>query len=415
MLKKIKTALLLFYPVFVRQLRMIIHDQGLIIFFLFLPFVYPVLYSLIYNPELVRDVSVVVIDHDRTAASRDFTRSFDATQGARVVGYAADITEARRAMNSHQCYGILEIPQGYGRKLGSGQQAPVVLYCEMSLLLRYRSLLVSATDVQLALGAQIQAQEINSTIPLGASFNVGDPMPVENINMGDITGGFDSFIMPAVIIFILHQCIVLSVGMMGGAYRERPELYFLNPFTKKHPIFLSMLARVLVVIFIMFVPMCFLIHYVPLIFAFPMAGNVWQIFAFLLPMVIACCFLGDCLQSIVRQREDIFVIWVATSLMLLFLSGITWPRFAMNDFWKALGDLFPATFAAQGFVRISSNGATLSQVSDCYVILWLQAAAYCLLAYFIQRFSVVPDVRDALRKRAVIQRYRRTLPSQKPS
>ena len=67
MLKKIKTALLLFYQVFVRQLRMIIHDQGLIIFFLFLPFVYPVLYSLIYNPELVRDVSVVVIDHDRTA------------------------------------------------------------------------------------------------------------------------------------------------------------------------------------------------------------------------------------------------------------------------------------------------------------------------------------------------------------
>lgn len=404
MFKSIASALRLFYDVYVRQFRTIIHDGGLVIFFLFLPLAYPVIYSLIYNPELVRDVKVVVVDHDRTPESRKLVQRFDATQGVSVLGYAADLGEGRRAMNSHHCYGIMEIPAGYGRKLGQGAKSPVVLYCEMSLLLRYRAMLISATETQLALGAEIQAQEIDNAVPMGASFRIGDPMPIENIDIGVTQGGFDSFIMIGVLVFILHQCIVLSVAMMGGAYRERPELFYMNPFARPRPVLLSMLARVLVVMTIIVGPICFLIHYVPLMFAFPMAGNPFQIFAFLLPMVIACCFLGECVQALVRQREDVFVIWVATSLMLVFLSGLTWPRFAMSGFWKAVGDLFPATWGMEGFVRMNTDGATLNQVADCYYALWIQAVAYGLLAYLTQRFSVVPDVKRGLIKRALIQR-----------
>lgn len=114
--------------------------------------------------------------------------------------------------------------------------------------------------------------------------------------------------------------------------------------------------------------------------------------------------LGECVQALVRQREDVFVIWVATSLMLVFLSGLTWPRFAMSGFWKAVGDLFPATWGMEGFVRMNTDGATLNQVADCYGALWIQAVAYGLLAYLAQRFSVVPDVKRGLIKRALIQR-----------
>ena len=114
--------------------------------------------------------------------------------------------------------------------------------------------------------------------------------------------------------------------------------------------------------------------------------------------------MGDCLQSIVRQREDIFIIWVATSLMLVFLSGLTWPRFAMNDFWLFVGDLFPATWGMQGFVRMNTNGATLGQVSNDYAMLWILCGAYGVLAYILQRWSVIPDVRRALRKRELVLR-----------
>ena len=101
------------FKVYCHEFKIVIRDPGIIIFFLFLPLAYPVIYSLIYNPELVRNVAVVVVDNDRSDISRELVRNFDATQEAWVKGYAADLHEARRAMDQHDCYAILEIPEGF--------------------------------------------------------------------------------------------------------------------------------------------------------------------------------------------------------------------------------------------------------------------------------------------------------------
>lgn len=389
----LKVRILLFIKVFVRHFKFIITDQGLVLFFMFLPLVYPVIYSLIYNPELVRDIEVVVVDNDRTAASRDLTRKFDATQEIKVTGYAASLSEGRRAMNEHKCYAIIEIPSGYDRTMGRGQSAPVIMYCDMSLMLRYRSLLVGATNVQSAVSTEIQAAEVSAVVPDGASYMVGDPMPIASIAMGNIESGFDSFIMPGVIIFILHQCIILAVGMMGGTMRDRPQLYGFNPLLRRPPLLTAQIANALCCIIIMAAPTAYIVHYVPLMFSFPMAGSIWEIMAFLLPMIIAAVFLGDCVQGLCRQREDIFIVWVVTSVLLLFLSGLTWPRSAMSPFWRLVGDLIPATWGMEGFIKMNANGASLAQVSRAYIMEWVLCIGYGILAYCVRRFVTLRAVR----------------------
>ena len=144
---KIKTWIGGLYRVYVHEFSLVLHDGGMLLFFTFLPLVYPVLYSLIYNPELVKDVPIVVVDNDRTPLSREMTRKIDACDEAWVRGYAADLNEARDAMAREKCFGILEIPEGMERKIGNGETAPAVLYCDMRLLLRYKSLLVATTEV----------------------------------------------------------------------------------------------------------------------------------------------------------------------------------------------------------------------------------------------------------------------------
>ena len=49
-------------------------------------------------------------------SAASWLRNIDACREARVIGYAADLNEARHAMNSHKCYAILEIPEGFGKK-----------------------------------------------------------------------------------------------------------------------------------------------------------------------------------------------------------------------------------------------------------------------------------------------------------
>ena len=390
-MKQLKSYISQIFKVYGKEFRLIFHDPGVILFFAFLPLAYPVIYSLIYNPEVVRNVKTVVVDHDRSASSRELVRKFDATQEARVTGYAADMSEAKRAMHSHDCYAILEIPEGFGKKIGRGEQAQAVLYSDMSLLLRYRGLVMASTNVAMDMGARIREEKINATIPAVSGYLHGDPLPIIGVSMGNTQSGFDSFIMPAVLVLILHQCIVLAVGMMGGAMHETPHMVGYNPWNESSSVICTLIGKTLAYYMILVVPVIFLIHYVPMIFSFPMAGDILEIMAFLLPMSLACIFLGFCIQALIRERETIFLVWVVSSVFFLFLSGITWPRYAMHGPWLWLSNILPATWGVEGFVKINTNGAVISQVGDCYTMLWILAGVYFLLATTAHKFAIRPE------------------------
>lgn len=392
----IRNLLRQLFHVFRHEFYLTFHDGGILLFFLFLPLIYPILYSLIYNPEVVRDVKMVVVDHDRTSESRELVRRLDSTQEAYVIGYAADLDEARRAMDSHHCYAILEIPEGFSRHIGRLEPANAMMYYEMSLLLRYRGFLVATTNVAMDMGAEITTRRVEESVPLAETVAQGDMMGIGNISMGNIENGFDSFIMPGIVILILHQCLILAACMAGGAKREDPHLIGYRPVNEMPSVSMTMIGQMLCYITIIFVPAIFLYHYVPMIFRFPMAGNPFEQLVFLLPMVIASLSLGFVVQGFVAQRESVFIVWVVTSVMFLFLSGLTWPRYAMPGFWKVLSDLVPATWGIEGFIRMNTNGASLAQVREPYIYLWILAAGYFAVAYCVHRWVIRPKLRPEL-------------------
>ncbi|MCH5214339.1 MAG: ABC transporter permease [Muribaculaceae bacterium] len=397
MMKRLRYKLRQLFVVYRHEFYLTFHDGGILLFFTFLPFIYPVLYSLIYNPEVVRDVKMVVVDHDMTASSRELVRRMDATQETRIIGYAADLNEGRRAMDSHACYAILEIPEGFERNIGNLETGNAVMYCEMSLLLRYRGFLVAATNVAMDMGAEITTERIDELAPLAETLAPGDMMPIGNVSLGNIENGFDSFIMPGIVILILHQCLILATCMAGGAKREDPRLIGYRPINEMPSVLMTMLGQMLCYMTIIYVPSIFLYHYVPMIFRFPVAGDPFAEMAFILPMVLAALSLGFIIQGFVAQRESVFVFWVITSVMFLFLSGLTWPRFAMPGFWKFVSDLIPATWGMEGFIRMNTNGSTLAQVRDPYIYLWIQAVVYFAIAYCVHRWVIRPKLRPFLK------------------
>lgn len=392
MLKKIKQGFRNFFMVWCHEFKLVFHDQGIILFFLFLPIAYPIIYSLIYNPELVKEVDMVVIDSDRTSLSRKLTRMIDACDEAHVIGYAADLPEARRALNEHKAYAILEIPEGFAKTVGRGETGNTVLYSDMSLLIRYRGFLMATTNVMLEMGSELMTKNINQEVPLASTIVSGDLLPINDISLGNIRSGFDSFIMPGVLILILHQCIVLAVGMAGGAKRENPKLVGYNPVNIAPSVLSTMIAQALCYITVIAVPMIFLIHYVPLMFRFPMAGDFLQEVAFLIPMVIGACGVGYAYQAFVTEREEVFISWVFTSVLFLFLSGLIWPRYAMPEIWKTLSALCPSTWGVEGFIKMNSNGSSLAQVRTEYINLWLLAGGWWIIGWAVRKWVVRPHI-----------------------
>ncbi len=391
-MKKFKSFILGLVNVYCREFKMVTHDVGIMLFLLFLPLAYPIIYSLIYNPELVKDVPLVVVDNDRTSLSRELVRNIDACDEARVLGYATDLPEAKKAMDSHKAFAILEIPHGFAKNIGRSEQGNAVLYSDMTLLLRYRGFLMATTNVMMEMGNELMTKDINLVAPLAETIAVEDPLPMNYIPMGNIRSGFDSFIMPGVLILILHQCIVLAVGMAGGARRESRWLVGYNPHNNMKSVAGTMLGQILCYITILVIPIIFLIHYVPLMFRFPMAGSLAEEMAYLLPMTLGAFGIGYVFQAFVTERESVFVSWVVTSVVLLLLSGLIWPHYDMTPIWRYLADILPSTWGVTGFIKISSNGATISQISGEFESLWIVSLVWLLLGYLTQRFVMYPSI-----------------------
>lgn len=62
-----------------KEMTQVVKDEGVLIFFIVVPLVYPLLYSWIYNNEVVREVPVCVVDHSHSHLSRQFIRMCDAS------------------------------------------------------------------------------------------------------------------------------------------------------------------------------------------------------------------------------------------------------------------------------------------------------------------------------------------------
>ena len=368
------------------ELKNVFRDAGVLIFFFLVPLAYPLLYSFIYNNEVVRDAKLVVVDQSDSYLSREFTRRVNATADVEVVSTCTDMAEAKRYLDEKKAYGILYFPESFSKEVYRGEQATVSLYCDMSSLLFYKAFLLSATEVSLDLGREIQLSRLSSSSEKQDEITV-NPIPYESVALFNPQNGFASFLVPAILILVIQQTLVLGIGMLGGTVREENRLETLPQSVGRHfhGTLRIVFGKSLTYLMIYILVCIWALAVVPKLFALPQIGDPLTLLLFVLPYLLACIFFAMTLAGFMTTRESPMLVFVFTSVLFLFISGISWPKEAIPPFWKAIGYLFPSTPGIQGFVRINTCGATLNEVAFEYRMLWVQAGIYFLSACLIQR------------------------------
>lgn len=378
----------LFY-IWKEEMRAVFKDSGVMIFFFLVPLAYPIIYSLIYNPETVHDVPVVVVDHSDSFYSREFLRRVDATPDVKIVGTCLSMDEAQERLNKKEVFGILLIPSEFSKKLHTGQQATVSLYCDMSLLLHYKAMLLASTEVSLDMGKEIHAEYQPRSTEKLQEIQV-TPIPYESTALFNPSNGFAGFLLPSVLILIIQQTLVLGICMLGGTARENSKFHHLVPLDRHFKgTFRVVLGKALAYVLI-YIPVClWTLIVVPKIFVLPSVGDLSDILLFLLPYLFACVFFSITLSGFMRTRESPMMIFVFMSVILLFLSGISWPTDTFPVYWKIIADLFPSTPGIRGFVLIESCGATIFEVTREYRLLWFQSGVYFITSALVYRRQII--------------------------
>lgn len=365
------------------ELKMIFADHGALVFFLVVPLLYPLLYGYLYSQEVVREVPVVAVDESHSTLSRQFLRMSDASAELKIVSYCADMEEAKAMLRSHKAYGIIHIPSEFSQNLAEGRQATVNLFNNMTGMLYYKSLLSACTDVSLEMNKDIKAVRLAGKTEREIQVSQ-QPVEYEYIPMFNPQNGFCSFLIPAVLVLILQQTLVLGIALLAGTERERREKGLVvldkreygNPF---HVLTGKGIAYFLIYAVVALYTLCA----VPAFFDLPQLWKASDLLLFTIPYILSCIFFAITISFFVRDRESCFLLFVFMSVPMLFISGISWPGSSIPAFWKYIGYLAPSTFGINGFVKMTNCGALLNDVRTEYVGMWIQTAVYYFLALLI--------------------------------
>lgn len=375
--------------IFLTELRTIFRDPGVLIFLILVPLGYPLLYAFIYNEEVIREVPVVVVDESQSTLSREYIRHVDATADIHVVGSAAHMQEAQEMVRKREVHGVMYIPQDFSKAIAAHKQTSVKIYADMSGLLYYKALLTANTNVSLSMNADIKVTRAGNTTQRQDEITT-HPIDYEEVALFNPQTGFASFLIPAVLMLVLQQTLVLGAGMSAGTAREAGWLARLHPTMHHRGGLMRIILGKGAAYLLVYLPVTtYVLGVVPHIFHLPQLSSPTPLCLFIIPYLLACISFALALSSIVRHRETIVLLIVFTSVPLLFISGISWPGASIPEGWKALSYLFPSTHGINGFIKMNNMGAPLAAVQKECLLLWVQAFLYFFIALATYRRNIL--------------------------
>ena len=371
-----------------KEMTQVVKDEGVLIFFVFVPLVYPLLYSWIYNNEVVREVPVCVVDQSHSHLSREFIRMCDASPDVHVKYYAQDLDEAKSLVSRQLVKGVYFIPRSFAEDVYGLKRGVVSVYCDMSLMLTYKAGFQTAQMVTMEMGNELKTM-------LGGRYTAREeaiatrPLDYEDVPIFSPAGGYGSSILPAVLMLILQQTLVLGIGLSAGTARDE------NPYRSLIPVgdsryehtFPIVLGKSMCYLMIFMVMGAWLSVAVPRLFHFPQLATAGSLLCLMVPYILACTFFGMMVSCTVKYRENVMLIVVFVSVPLLFLTGVSWPQSSIPSYWQGVSWLFPSTFGARAYIRLNSMGADLSDVMPELRILWIQALCYFAVTLCVYRFQ----------------------------
>lgn len=350
-------------------------------------FMYGLLYNYMYAPDLVRNVPVVVVDNSKTTLSREYIRLLNATPQVSVIATSEDFPQAKELMKMDEAAGILYLPNDFTDRVSRGDESVFIMYETTSAFLYYLAMQEASAGSMLALNDRFRP-EMAVFLPAKdvAQLSAVQPIKVAGTALYNSTEGYGTYLIPAVLIVIMFQTLLMVIGMISGEERQYQLLQNYQPtFTQA---FRIVTGKTVVYMFLYAIFSFFLLGLIPLIFELPDIGNAWHIIMLLIPFLMASSFFGLSISIFFTDSDAPLLMIAFFSVGLIFLSGISYPLELMPWYWKLTHYLIPAAPATLAYVKLNSMGASIAEIHTEYITLWMQCAVYFVLACLAYRYNI---------------------------
>jgi ABC-2 type transport system permease protein len=355
----------------------ILNDRGIFGMIVIAPIIYGLLYPQPYLGQLLRKIPIAVVDQDHTELSRNLVQTLNADEAVTVAVRADTLAVAQAALARRQVFAILAIPERTEREVLEGNQARLAAYVDSAYFLLYNRTLQGISEASGEVTTEVATRGARADGSLAHAALIGSS-PVELLvqPLFNPTGGYASYIVPASFVLILQQTLLLGASTVGGVAFEQGGRQGRRRRTRPRAIIGQALAHLCLAI----PGMALYLIILPRVYGFSTLGRLVDLILMALPFALSVSFLAQFVSLWFKRRETAVILFMAVSLPLFFMVGVSWPVEAIPDFLRSASRVFPSTSAIDGLVRINQMGATVHDVSRDWVDLWVLTIVYGLLA-----------------------------------
>ncbi|MDC1107035.1 ABC transporter permease [Prolixibacteraceae bacterium] len=371
------------YSVFKEQLARIFSDSGVLFIIVGASVVYPILYGWVYKKEVVKDVPVAIVNQDGSSLSRQLSRCLDATEQISNEYSGIDFNYAKKLLNKGSVKGIIIIPKGLEKKVLRGEKSNVSLFADASYFMYYKQIL---TGVNYVVGTVNAGIRVKKSLLKGRmredAVDKALNIKLDSRPLFNPSGGYASYLMPAVLILILQQTLLMGMGLFAGTEYAEERSWFLVKELDIKAILIQMLGRG-TAFFVVYIPIsihllinCFWI------FGYPAWSNIVELLLFIFPFLLSVICFAIFLSTCFRERTSSMIFLLFTAIPMLFLSGISWPYQNMPSFWRFISEFIPSTHAIIGIYKMQIMHANLLLCQSQWIKMWELAALFFTISIF---------------------------------
>lgn len=347
-------------------------------------FAYGLLYNLMYAPNLVRKTPVAVVDNSHSALSREYIRLLNATPQAAVYALTPNYLEAKEWLKQSKVDGILYLPADFDARVGRGEQAVFSVYGATDAFLNFKNLQEASSRVMLAVNDRHRTEGVVFLPPQGLlAVAASAPVNVSGTALYNYTEGYGSYLIPAVMIIIIFQTMLMVIGMVTG--EENAYSCNMPSCSAWKAALYNVSGRTFVYVMLYTVFALFLLGLLPHFFSIPNIGRSRDIITMLIPFLLGSSFFGLAASRYFTDSEAPLLMIAFFSVGYIFLSGVSYPLELMPWYWQAAHYMVPVAPAVLAFVKLNSMGASLADIRPEMITLWVQVVVFFLLSLWVFR------------------------------
>ena len=393
---KIKGGLTVIATYVTREFKTIATSYSILLVMIGGIFIYGLLYNYMYAPNLIRDAPVAVVDRSGTPLSREYARLLNASPQVEIYSYAPDMPSAKIMMETNRVVGIIFIPEDFESRVGRGEQAVFLAYGNTSAFLNFASVEEATAGAMEELDSRHRPDMV-VFVPPAALYAMSQTQSIDIVGtpLYNPTEGYGSYLIPAVLIVILFQTLMMVIGMISGKERYTGSILYYS----RHGLGFGRMAGVVLsktftycILYAVFA--YFLIGLLPEIYSIPDIGNRRDIVMLLIPFLLATCFFGLTGSLFFADSESPILMITFFSVGLIFLSGMSYPLELMPWYWQAAHFVIPASPGVLAFIKLNSMGAGMADIEREYVTLWIQCIVYFISACLAFRYNIRKAIRN---------------------